>query len=466
MLVFIASINKTYIMGKLYTTLFILAILGGNVYAIEDSEKMTTSVPVTGGFPHLSSESPVISTNYRLRAKTFTTYSSNAFVPVDSTIYVFSNGRGGYTSMKDPNNDESVYFDNSVTYLFDRSVGAYTNRLKRKQEYNENNKVTMLSYTAWKELAGIWRDSAKYVYSYDKNTSKLLTSSLEIWAGGSWSPHIISTLQYNSNNLTTLNSSTYNAVFSYDVNNNLVGVEDEQWSQSAGWQKNEKKLYVYSGDKVVTYTIQKWNLQNNDWQNAVSYDYAYNGGDKPAESVMKIWNGSIWVASEKSIYSYDKNGNKLEEIKQVWNTSTSSFNNTLHEVWEYNSNNLPVSITTSRWNESTSAWVNADQDYQIRFYYEIYWPTSVKSVASVESNMKCYPLPANDNLTIDVNLSSASKCSIVMMDVKGHIVRQWEESYTNHINKSVNVADLNTGNYFVKVIGNTETLTQQIAVIH
>lgn len=81
----------------------------------------------------------------------------------------------------------------------------------------------------------------------------------------------------------------------------------------------------------------------------------------------------------------------------------------------------------------------------------------LSSNSFVESKFRIYPNPVKDILTIENELSSDTKLTIV--DVNGRIVKQFS---SNSSLTSINVSDLNSGIYFVNIETNEGKATKKI----
>lgn len=427
------------------------------------SSQSTAGVFVGGLFPHFNSNAAAATVTSRLLAKTYTRYNSG-FIPVDSTNYIYSTGRGGFTRIDQPNNDESINFDESYTYLYNPSAGIYDNRLHRLQTFDINDKVTMLTYRIWKISNGIWKDSARYVYTYSPDGKQMTSNILQQWVQGGWNNSVPSVLSYDTkNNVTQVSSVGYKASFTYDTDNNLTSLTDQIWDgSSSSLIFNTRKSYVYTTDKVAAYTLEKWNSSLSGWVNVEHWDYTYTGTNVETITEQQ-WNG-VWVNYAKRIFTYDGNDNKLSETIQLWDASSSSYINSKRKVFEYNSYNQPTLITDYTW-DNISSWGYTQGDEQLRLYYGYYAPTIV-SKTSKNAVSSIYPLPAYDKATLQIRWNEPQSFKVVIADIKGTIVRQWDEAETLDFKKEINVSDLPSGNYILNASGSKEQLIERIMVTH
>jgi len=453
-------------MKSIFTFILTIAVIH-HLDAKGTNESMTTTVPGVGGqFPHFGDQvsgnsgggSSPSKVSLRLIGKTFAVNNGSAFIPVDSITYSYSNDRGGVLMNDDIDNDESLMYNESYKYTYNAGGGVYNPLLHRVQTYDAKNEVLSLTYSTWKIVKGswAWKDSARYGYTYSNN--KMTSSVLEQYYADMWTNDIKSDITYAGSKVESMESPVYKVAFTYDANNNLTSVIDQE-NNLGNWQFNDKHTYDYNGNNaMVTHTLETWNTGTNSWMNDKKWEYTYSGSDVTTE-IESHWNGSSWEYYTKHTYSYDFNHNKLNDVLQSWNGS--SFVNVSVETWEYNIQNLPTQITTNSWNGSK--WVSAANDKQYRFYYENYFPASIVNVKD-QSPVHVYPIPATDVLHVDLTLEKPASFTVAIYDMKGAVLRQWNEPGTTTYKGTFPVGDLPAGAYFIRVSNQETNITERFIV--
>lgn len=438
-----------------------------HVCAGEDNvQANVTGTPTVGGlFPHFGlgvNPNATIPANYRMIAKAYMEYKNGRFTPVDSVTYQYSNGRGSIPNPEEVNNDEHVLFDMSTTYSYNTISGQYKNSRQRIQ-YFVDNKVSELIYKKWYTVTSAWKNSERYLYTYD-NSGKMHSSVLQQWYGEQWTRDINSVLNYDlNNNIVQMNSVNYTIDFVYDQNNNLVMIEDKTWSLSDGWNNNERKKYTYTNDDVSEYVLEKW--LNGQWVNEEKWEYVYDANDNVILATEHTWGGTVWLKRMQEEYIYDANDNMLEKTVKNWDAATGAFVNNSKEVRKYNKHDLATSITGFSWNGSN--WVHADDDIIIRYYYEQYFPTNVYNVAAANNSMTLYPVPASDMVHVSFGFNSTRDFSVVMTDMTGKVVYTDQVTATAIYNKVIPVNNIPSGTYLLKVNGTDGiNMTGKLAVVH
>lgn len=455
-------------MRKVLLYLSALVCCGTNVQAIEGPQSMTTGIVIgTGGFPHFNPQAGggklIAFKNYRVIAKTYTEYNGSWFQPVDSVFYKYSPGRGGLISADQPNYDESLLFDNAVTYYYNPGVSGYDNKLFRKQAFNDSNKVLSLTYATWRTLSGAWKDSARYQYTYITGTTKIKESMFQLWVGGTWSHDVPSILTYNGNNVVDVSSNSYNASYVYDSKNNIISVIDKVAAHGTGTLNyNEKKTYTYdSNNEVESYVLERWNNITNIWEYTERYEYLYTAGNV-TQSTKYIWNNGRWETFSKQLFTYNSNDDKTTEINQVWDALSSSFVNNNKIICSYNTIGLLESITTQKW-DAAGYWKYVNGNTQTRYYYEYYYTTSIGNIAAAEP-LNIYPVPANDQLTISLGTKGAEPITLSVINMNGAVVKQWN---TDKNTSTADVSNLPNGTYAVYACNqHGETRTSKFTIAH
>lgn len=435
---------------------------------IEDntSNNVTVSPNVGALPPHFANG--IINTNgdggqaswqdMRLIGKTYLKYNGASFLPIDSIIYKYSKNRGSVPNSEDPNNDEHVLFDISTTYKFSSSSNIYSYDILREQRF-DNERVEELTYKKWNVFSSLWKNDRRYVYQYDVD-GKMQSSSLQQWYGTLWTNSVNSILNYdNKNNVIGMNSPSYNIDFVYDNNNNLTVVEDQVYQSGIGWVNNERKLYSYSGKNIVEYTLQEW--VNGNWQDMSKWEYQYDASKNVITSIEYAW-GNGWKKDKMHTYTYDANGNMLTDILHVW--SGGAFIKSHKETRTYNAKSQPEILITHTW--SGQSWVHGSEDIQIRYYYEFYDATEIKSLLAKNIDVMVYPIPATDNVNIRVDLEQREALSISLVDMNGKIVYAGTSGATKQYADNISVNHLPSGMYTLVVSSANQRKQQNIVVRH
>ena len=107
-------------------------------------------------------------------------------------------------------------------------------------------------------------------------------------------------------------------------------------------------------DTTVEYCLYNWDTLTATWVNDDKYTYTYDNNGNQLEQIWHYWDGSTWANDERFTYTYDINNNLIEYIGQYWDGSTwvSSYRYT----YTYDSNSNQIEWINQNWDGST--WVN------------------------------------------------------------------------------------------------------------
>lgn len=421
-----------------------------------------TANPGMGGlFPHFPPTSEVnspLKQTFRMVAKRYSTFTDAAFVPIDSTVYKYNDNRGGLPNPEDINNDNHILFDLSNTYRFNTAIFGYEN-MQQREQYFQNEKVSQLIYKKWTADQLLWKNSERYLYQYDQ-AGKMHLSTREQWYGALWTNSVHSNLQYDNNkNIIKLAAPTYGVDFAYDQNNKLVQIIDKSFSGS-GWENNERKSYTYTGKEISSYILEKWD--NGNWINFSRWEYSYDADNNVTKRTEYLWNGTAWTPSFQYSFLYDADNKQTDEIKKIWNSTTSTYENFKQETRTYDTNNLLEEVRTLTWDGQK--WVYKSGDISIHYYYQVYYPTDVRALATTQ-NLNVYPIPASDILHISANWNESAEFTVSLIDVSGRVVYHQTEKATSKYQGSIAVSAIPSGNYAL-VLSNKYSKQSRIITIN
>lgn len=84
-----------------------------------------------------------------------------------------------------------------------------------------------------------------------------------------------------------------------------------------------------------------------------------------------------------------------------------------------------------------------------------------------EKQLSIYPNPANDYLKVEFKAEKAMVPEIKIFDLTGKMIRHFDKAFIlNHevFKADLDISDLNTGIYFVKVIQGEQTWSEKLVV--
>lgn len=264
-------------------------------------------------------------------------------------------------------------------------------------QYNSGNYQVFAKDVITGRVSGaeyLWNEKLYYLFDYNTNTMRLMHKTKQTYLNNSVNATVETTLTYPWN--TTLNA--WDDTMSFikltgDTNHILDFVVFTDYVD---------KSYDYIDNKFVYGTRYKISLLNDtcpsqqeifvlDTVNnvfvpyqkmVISYDnnllidsvivYNYDAvmqqydlvalmlytftGNLITERVMKFWDGTQWVNSQRELYTYDSNGNEIEYISQIWDNMLNNWMDSNKSEKTYNANNQILTDSQYNWDNMQNTW--------------------------------------------------------------------------------------------------------------
>lgn len=94
-------------------------------------------------------------------------------------------------------------------------------------------------------------------------------------------------------------------------------------------------------------------------------------------------------------------------------------------------------------------------------------PSAITNLPGAVSSFNVYPNPANNNISIHIDLKESSNLLLDITDVTGkQVAVVADERQNGVVTKQFNISSLANGNYFVRMQVNGKTTTQKLTVAH
>jgi len=438
-------------MKKIYSLL--LAFSVASLWA----DAKTTGIGIPNIFPHMGSDgiNPSLPANSRIIRYTYLKHNGVSFIPVDSTTYGYSFGRGGQITQEDMD-DNFVNFDDSYTFKY--VSGNYRNDTHRWQTFNSAGKAQTYTIESWDTAGTAWKNWGRYVYFYNNDITLIRKTNFEIYSAGQWTGHYSYNNTYdNSNNLVRMNATTVRMFFVYDAANRVQTRIDSIYDMTSwSWKGNEKYDFVYSGSKMISYTVQV--PVNGVWTNRDKYEHAYTG-NAIDYTMVYTWDNNAWKTAGKHIFTYDGNGNKLSNEWQYWDVATASFISASRQMWTYNTFSQPVTYYSETFEPATTTWSSTTDDFLYRYYYQTFIAASIDNPAGkLVANL--YPQPAQNTLNLTFSDPNV-KGLVSVFDAHGRVLKTQS---TGGGQVSLDVSSLPAGMYFLKLNGDKQQYATNFVV--
>lgn len=379
---------------------------------------------------------------------------------VDMVKYHYSDARGSSA----PWNDD-IWFDKEEWYSNvvnqPTLVTSYTTR-----QYNSNNDIT-----------------EEIDYSYDMNTSSLQPDyKTEMLYNGNV---LDSTIYYSYN--TTQQQYEFNSSEKDTYNGSGMIEVVKRYDDMNVLDEIEYFTYDANGniliDSIVSYTT------GTPKPMSILY-YTYDGaGNNTQWTHVNYYTGSR-VVGGNNYYYYDANGLLLGDSS---NTDPNGY--TVRSTYTYDAQNRMASATRNfiimtggtitsadstitDYSYNTHGYIDAAVAHtyysgagtgqmrdSIQYYYSPYFPVNANSVAKQTAELVAYPVPSSDFIHLKWETEKPTAINARIVNMHGQVVRQWNDNADGAYYKSINVANLSAGNYYIVIAANGKQIEKKITVI-
>lgn len=423
-------------------------------------------------------------------------YDNTSFSLQDSFTYQYSGGRGSNMKTGEYKFDTSAY--TIAGQPIERNIQTF---------YYPSHELEMRITQQF--VNGQWQNYAKYRYYYHA------PGQYDSVVRESWNPF----------NQVWLRAGR--STYAYNTAQKPVYFEEDTWDNLTAYVPYRRIVYQYTGNALVNKTEEFWDAVNNNWVGSTQHIYQNDGNGRIIKDSMQVWDNTNMVYNHeyKTLYSYDGGGNvatmtevdwdpvamnTVSDYKHiykystqnlltndslfVWNTGTSSYdksrlylntydansnllqneeqyiqNDTFRDYrrkqWTYNSFNQPMQYIAYEWDAANLAWKYLlGTDVLINYRYQSYDPTTINNVVAEENEMKLYPVPAGNIVSLALELDKPQEVSITIYDTRGAMLKQWHFMAGTQYNISLPVADIPAGQYVLQVQGVDKQMTQHLVI--
>lgn len=452
---------------KQFFTLSAALLCSIAVYAQQSQKPVNPLLPKPANavMPAPATPAKTTGADTRLIATVNFTYGASAFDVEDSSVVSYTGNNGwDYAT-------QGWKFDTGTVWTYDQSTTSWSDDGGVKQVLANNRIMSSL----YRMLNGsVWEDVQKSSYTYTSN-GLLATEEYEYNPGSGLGPQTRSTHTYNNDKLLTEtvtdNWNTVNSQWQANsrdiIHYNAAKQLDTMWQQSwimSQWMDYMRTINTYANGKLMQ-TLQQ-SFITSTWENSYRTVYTYDANGNQSSAETEFWNtgSSTWDKNFRSEYVYNTAGDMIEEKGAHWTGTAFEYQG--KTAYTYNQYHRLLSEESQSWNTSTSQWYyDSGDDYLTKNYYEAY-TNDVKTVASNRAELKAFPVPAKEQITISASFQQMQPVCIMIRDMSGRIVKQVVDQAGAQYRKSINVADLPAGNYMIHISGTTEVASKMISVTH
>ncbi len=359
--------------------------------------------------------------------------------------------------------------------------GQLQNFYKEFFEYDVNgNLIRNIDYS-WNSQTQTWVNDQRWDFVYNE-AGQVTTVTGYVWSSGQW---VLDTRE----------------TVAYDENGNATEYQVQQRNVDAGqWVNDFRNIRTYSGENRLT-SSSDFIWSGSAWVPISLTNYEYNQQGQLILETEYVLNDDNQVASERSLYEYDSNGNRTEQLIQTWN---GDWTDQSRHLYVYNENNQLIEETIQRY--QASVWVNETRfvySYSFTadesnlklpvFFYELNGETDVNALANSEefrwdagsntwelvaerqlsfsefespitgykqvasAQLSIYPNPTSEGIWI-ATASAGKSVQVEVYSLQGQML--FQKSLTNQSFMSMDMLD--KGTYLLKIYSDNIVKTERV----
>jgi hypothetical protein len=217
------------------------------------------------------------------------------------------------------------------------------------------------------------------------------------------------------------------------------------------WDLEEKDEYIYNDqDQLIKLTSSE--LNDGDWINDSKVEYAYDDNGYEILSVRSFWNPGeeSWEFYNKDEHAYNALGRITLFAIYYWSDEFNDWEGYLKRDYFFNELNLKIRQHNSIWDDETFDWV-----LEVKGYY--YWSIITGVVPVAAHDLKVYPNPAKDFVTVAFEQTEAFEVSIISMS--GQVLRKYR---TTDKAFRIDLQGLPRGIYLLQIKKGIDVITKRI----
>ena len=320
--------------------------------------------------------------------------------------------------------DSNGNLTKEVSDSWNLTSSVWENSLVTNHTLNSNSTVNFSITQSWDKDMGMWVNLYKMIYTYDASKN-VLTQKTQMDMGAGWADFTMTTNTYNANG---------QLIKSLGQAMDLLTMQMKDANQTT---------YSYNADGTENQSVsQEWNSTSAAWKNSMRSTNTYNASKKLTLVLTEDFTADVWVNDTKSILSYNTNGLVSEALYQDWDATAAAWVDTDKDIFTYNANGSVNQMTVMEWKKDQSKWEN-----QSRLTYTYPIATFVDPAIADLDQLLVFPNPFNNVITIEN--TTLKEFNLQIYNANGQLVKSIENE---HPFSTINLASLNKGVYFLKVV--------------
>ncbi len=148
----------------------------------------------------------------------------------------------------------------------------------------------------------------------------------------------------------------------YTFNSNCLAIEGlAKFKDIGGSEMLENTSFltiIYNANDLPIESInQLWNKTTSQWNNQSRTIFSYSGTNL-TETTVYNWVSENWLFDYRVLNTYSTDNLIIDSIRQIWDNSNSIWINDSKQVTTYNTNGTRNVETSFNWDSSNAVWVN------------------------------------------------------------------------------------------------------------
>lgn len=403
----------------------------------------------------------------RLVTRTYHTYDGNVYSLQDSTTYIYCSNYGYDPTYSLCSNDYyndnnwSDNFNNMYDSSFHYDAGGNLSARKvinffgvnhklmrhyeiynvnayycRTHQYDPNEKRTQFIDSSLSQ-GSISKRMLQYYYN---GAGKLNVYKGFMWTGAAWQQNEIDSLFYDGNgNVIGM------SVYDYD-NVNAVLTLNQTWNGT------------YNGANNLISSITDYTVNNQ--MNDIKWENTFDASNRQLTETILEYKGGTWVNKHRTSYAYAAGIYPVVNQSEKWDSLANSWINLYKMDLTYNASNQVETLVNFTWDTLNSVWAVSGKT---TFYYQGYFAESLSGIQSLNADIAIYPVPVQDVLNVDVNLSEKQNSEILVLDMTGKQVLKNVYNMSAKYHVVLSTSSLAPGSYLFIIKGEKGVLSRKFA---
>lgn len=419
---------------------------------------------------------------------------SQAYIPGDSVHYHYSGVRGGYISNEQyyyaydyspvskyftwhigPHMEYNPLLQYDSCHLYVRQNTPNVLHTRNIQTFTGNNSTWNKFSIYYQNMPGSFNNygSRQTTFTNGRLSSYTVTTNPNVnlkyvyrYNAQNFLDSIITT--YTSHGVSSISTTKYN----YSSGSIFLG-RDMYSVNNSTTVPTSKEVILYTQNGLVDSLLWLYN-HGNGLDTANWTVFTYNSNNDIEEQKHYVKNG-YGVTGWSHIYtikmSYNSSGRRTADTTYydyIVNGFNTGFIRRALRTYGYDANGIVNDYEVQYWDSVNKVWGGGtDSLYGPAMRIDAKYTGNLsvgKATTAANHNMKLYPLPAQKLITIKADMPDDKPFEVLIYNMQGTLIRQWQESGTRNYTRTIPVDDIPAGTYIITLSGSEVNLTERMII--